>query len=162
MFSASLPNHQQTQEFLQRNMLWILLFTFGWMIVGFGWRYYRYKRRAIVFPDIAPEDIRFQERRASGHSNKTLFTKLGGVRNCLHITVTDTEVWLRLPFLLGIFAQDVNLEHRISRTSIASVQMVPSRSRRRILLEYRDDHGQLHGLSLILRDPNGFLRALNL
>jgi hypothetical protein len=160
MFGAALPNHQQIEAFLNRNFAWIFLFAFGWMVVGFAWRYYRHKRRGIVFPEIGPERVRFHERGASGHSKKTLFARLGGARNCLQVSVTDTEVWIRMIFPLNILAQDLDLEHRIPREAITSAELVPCRTGKSILLEYRDQQGQMHGLSLRLRNPEAFLQAL--
>jgi hypothetical protein len=161
MFAAGLPNHQQIEAFLERNFPWILLFWFGSLMVGFGWRYYRYRRRRIVFPDVTPDEFRFHERGASGHSKKTLFTRLGGARNCLQVSVTDSEVWIRMIFPLNILAENFDLEHRIPREAITSAELVPCRTGKSILLEYRDQHGQMHGLSLRLRDPGAFLQALN-
>jgi hypothetical protein len=162
VFGAALPNHQQIEAFLDRNKLWIFLFALGWMVVGFGWRYYRYNRRRIVFPEVSPDHFRFHERGASGHSKKTLFTRIGGARNCLQVSVTDTDVWIRMIFPLNIVAENLDLEHRILRERIINVELVPSRARKSILLEYRDPQGQIHGLSLRLRNPDAFLKELKL
>src|SRR5688572_2791074 len=109
---------QQIQDFLQHNFIWLFLFAFVWSIVAFGYMYCRHKRTGVVFPYVPEEHIRFQERAASGSSHKTMFTKLGGARNCLHVTVTDTEVQIRLFFPFSLLAQQFDLEHRIPRASI--------------------------------------------
>ena len=162
MFAAALPNHQEIEAFLERNFPWILLFWFGSMMVGFGWRYYRYKRRRIVFPEVTPGEFRFHERSASGHSKKTLFTKLGGARNCLQVSVTDTEVWIRMPFPLNVLVENFDLEHRIAKETITSAELVPFGTGKSVLLEYRDQQGQVHRLSLALRNPDAFLREMKL
>jgi hypothetical protein len=132
------------------------------VIVGFGYRYHRHKRTGIVFPDIPAASIRFGERAASGCSYKTMFTKLGGARNCLHVTVTDTKVWIRTVFPFSVLVQQFDLEHRIPRASITSVPPKQSAFVRTILLDYRDDRGQTHRLWLALKKPDDFLKALSL
>jgi hypothetical protein len=161
VFAAALPNHQQIEAWLERNFAWLFLFAFAWTIIVFGWRYYRYKRRGIVFPRFGPEQFRFHERNASGHSKKTLFTRLGGARNCLQVSVTDSEVWIRMIFPLNILAENFDLEHRIPKEAITRAEVVAGRTGKSILLEYRDQHGQVHGLSLRIRNPDAFLQALN-
>jgi len=153
---------QKLQEFLQHNFIWLSLFCFVWVVGGFAWRYFRHKRTGIVFPHVPPERIRFEERASSGCSHKTIFTRLGGARNCLRVTVTDAEVWIRPFFPFSILAQPFDLEHRIPRASITSVQQTQSAFVRTLLLDYRDERGQAHRLSLALREPDDFLRALSL
>jgi hypothetical protein len=81
---------QPIQEFLQHNLVGLLLlafmFAFAWVIVSFGWRYYRHKKTGLVFPQATPESVKFEEWAASGCSNKTAFTRMGGARNCRHVT----------------------------------------------------------------------------
>ena len=152
---------QPLHDFLQHNFHWLFLFCFVWAVVAFGFLYFRHKRTGIVFPQVPPGSIRFEERAASGCSYKTAFTKLGGARNCLQITVTDTEVWIRTFFPFSALAQQFDLEHRIPRASITSVQPKQSAFVRAILLDYRDDRGQTHRLSLALKKPDDFLSALS-
>ena len=151
---------QKLQEFIQDNSSWLILFCLVWIVVCFAWFYLRHKRTGLVFPHVAPERIHFEERVSSGCSHKTMFTRLGGARNCLHVTVTDAEVWIRPLFPFNIFAQQSDLEHRISRAFITSIQPTQSGFARRLLLDYRDERGQNHRLSLALKRPEEFLRAL--
>ena len=152
----------QFLEFLDRHFIWLFLFSFAWVVIAFTWRYYRHKRSGIVFPDVGSEQVRFHEGAASGWSHKTMFTRLGGARNCLQVTVTDTEVWIRPFFPFSILSRDFDLEHRIARSSITCVQPSQSTFARPLLLDYRDDRGKAHRLSLLLRKPDDFLRALDL
>ncbi len=153
---------QNLHRFLQQNFIWLFLFCLVWVVVGFGWRYVRHKRTGVVFPSVPAEQIRFEERTASGCSHKTMFTRLGGARNCLHVTVTDAEVWIGPIFPFSILAQQFDMEHRLPRASITRVQPTQSVFVRSLLLDYRDEHGQAHRLSLVLRKPEEFLRALSL
>jgi len=153
---------QKLHEFLQHHFIWLFLFCFVWVVVGFTWRYFRHKRTGVVFPHVPPERISFEERASSGCSHKTMFTRLGGARNCLQVTVTDAEVWIRPFFPFSILAQQFDLEHRIARASITSVEPTRSAFARTLLLDYRDERGQTHRLSLALKKPDDFLRALGL
>jgi hypothetical protein len=153
---------QPLQDFLKHNFNWLFLICFAWVIVSFGYRYYRHKKTGVVFPDVPSASICFDERGVSGCSYKTIFTRLGGARNCLHVTVTDTEVWIRTFFPLSVLAQQADLEHRIPRASITSAESKQLPFARRVLLDHRDDHGQVHRFSLVLKKPDDFLRALNL
>jgi len=134
-----------------------------WMLLVLGafamhWR--RHKRYGVVFPQVSPDHIRFHEAGASGCSHKTTFTRFGGAARCLQVTVTDDEVWVRMGFPFNVLASQVDLEHRIPRASIVSVQ--PSDSGRSLLLDYRDQQSQTHRLSLVLRRPDEFLRLLSM
>lgn len=151
---------QLLQDFLQHSFVWLFPVCFAWVVVIFVIRYYRHKRTGIVFPSIPPERIRFEEKKASGRSYKTWFTKLGGASRCLQITVTDTEVWIRTYFPFTALAQQCDLEHRIPKAAITSVQPKQSAFVRAILLDYRDERGQSHRLSLTLQKPEDFLKAL--
>lgn len=153
---------QNLHDFLQRNFIWMFLFCLVWVVIGFGWRYYRHKKTGVVFPHVSPEHIRFEERAASGCSHKTMFTRLGGARNCLHVTVTDAEVWIRPVFPFTILAQQFDMEHRIPKESITGIQPTQPGFVRRLLIDYRDERGQTHRLSLLLRKPGDFLTALGL
>ena len=122
------------------------------------WR--RHKRYGVVFPKVSPDHIRFHETGASGCSHKTTFTRFGGAARCLQVTVTDDEVWVRTGFPFNVLAFQTDLEHRIPRASIVSIQ--PSGSARSLLLDFRDETNQVHRLSLMLRKPGDFLVALGI
>lgn len=80
------------------------------------------------------------------------------------MTVTDTEVWLRLdfPFNVVAFAGHSDLECRIPRASIVSLQPIQSLLTKSVLLSYRDEQGKTHAYSLKLRERDEFVRALGL
>jgi len=153
---------QPLQNFLNQHFLLLCSLCWTWLIVSFGWRCYRRKRTGMVFPQVRRENIRFRERFASGYSFKTFFTRMGGARNCLRVTVTDAEVLIHPFFPFSVLAEDYDLEHRIPIASITNVQSSPSIFGTRLLLEYRDHQGRDHRLSLQLRCPNNFLEALGL
>jgi hypothetical protein len=144
----------------QKYFVWLIPI---WMLLVLGifaihWR--RHTRYGVVFPQVSPDHIRFHETSASGCSHKTTFTRFAGAARCLQVTVTDDEVWVRAGFPFSVLAFQTDLEHRIPRASIVSVQ--PSDSARSLLLDYRDEKNQAHRLSLMLRRPGDFLGALGM
>lgn len=147
---------------MQNAINWLPLFTIPLVAFLLGYQFYQLKKTVIIFPEVPFASIHFDERAASGCSYKTRFTRLGGASRCLHVTVTDTEVWIRPVFPVNVLAKHSDLQHRIPRASITSAQLRQSAFFRSILLEYRDLHGQLHRLSLVLKKPDDFLRALGL
>jgi len=123
-------------------------------------RFREHKKHGTVFPRLDPRSIRFDEAGASGRSDKPRFG--GAARRCLQVTVTDTEVWVRLGFPFNVFAPFRDLEQRIPRTSIVSVDPSQSWFTHSLLLVYRDGRGGTHALSLQLRKPDDFVRVLGL
>lgn len=145
---------------LERILACFFLFCFAWVLVGFTWRYFRHKRHGIAFPRLNTVRVLFHEGMASGNSDKSLFSRFGGASNCLRVTVTDNEVWVRgfVPFNL---ITESDLEHRIPRDSITSVQLANSAlGRRVVLLDFRLPAGGSRRLSLFLRQPERFLATL--
>ena len=147
---------------MQRIEIWLpalsMALTFVCVAALFWSRYKQHKEHGVVFAQLSPDRIRFHETGASGCSHKTTFTRFGGASRCLQVTVTDDEVWIRTGFPFNVCASQVDLEHRISRASVLSVQ--PSNSGRSLLLDYRDQQGQTRRLSLVLQKADDFLRVL--
>jgi hypothetical protein len=124
----------------------------------FVWYYLRHRKTGLIFPQLSPGQIRFQECRASGRSLN--FRVMGRAADCLEVTVTDAEVWIRMGFPFNLLAQTCDLEHRINRDSITRLEPEGTGLRRGIILEYRDPGGQTHELFLRLRKADDFLTAL--
>src|SRR3954469_15230920 len=80
---------------------------------AFVWHYLRQKETGLVFPQLSPGQVRFQERGASGRSLNP--RRIGGAAGCLEVIVTDAEVWIRSSFPFNLLAQTYGLEHRVNR-----------------------------------------------
>jgi hypothetical protein len=145
-------------EHFHKYILWLNLGAILLVFWIFAMRWRHHKRYGIVFPQVSPDRIRFHEVRASGCSHKTTFTRIAGSSRCLDVTVTDDEVWVRLGFPFNIIGSMADMEHRIPRNSVISVQ--PSGSGRSLSLDYRDQEGRTYRLSLALQAPEDFLKAL--
>lgn len=85
---------------------------------------------------------------------------IGGAGNILEVTVTDHEVWIKAPFPANLFAIDFHLEHRIPRGAISKAELAPPASNGWLLLEYEDEAGQRCQVSLLMRNPQKFLQAI--
>jgi hypothetical protein len=152
-----LPQHIQVWVRVLGSLVGVIFIA-----TGFYLRYQHHKTHGQAFPQLEERSIRFRETKASCSSHKTTFTRLGGAKRCLEVTVTDAEVWIRAPFPHNIFALELDLEHRIPRSSIIDVRQHQSRFVNSVWLEYRNVHGATHRLSLLLQKPDDFLRALDL
>lgn len=135
-------------------------FFFAVAVATLAWRFYRRHKRGIVFPPLESVRHVFHEGMASGSSHKNWWTRLGGARNCLRVTVTDTEVWIRSFFPFSLLAGDFDLEHRIPLSSISSAELSNSAFRRFVLLDFNFADGSNRRIQLFLRDPDAFLSSL--
>jgi hypothetical protein len=129
-------------------------------VVFFGYIIQRYVVARRTRPTIAKEDIIYEERFASGASQKNVLTKLGGSRNCLRLVITRDLLWVTSWFPFSVIAAVYDLVHVIPLRIISSVQ--PSRflGSDSLLLSYSDASGRSHSLRLIPKDRERFLSAL--
>jgi len=106
------------------------------------------------------ENISFEERFASGRSHKRWYTSIGGAYNCLVVTVTDTELFIRpfFPFNLMFFPEIFDLEHQIKLEDIEKIDRTKALFRDKVLVQFGKP-GSKHAVELRLRDPDAFLKA---
>lgn len=111
-------------------------------------------------PRIDPAEITFEERFASGSSQKNILTRLGGGRNCVRLVVTRSILWVTswLPF--SLFAPFYDMEHVIPLDAIESIRQSRSFGRVTLLLCYRDSEGHEHVLKLSPQQPDAFIESL--
>ena len=109
------------------------------------------------FRDQGQQPIRFRERGASGYSNRSLLTKLGGARRALDVVVTDDEVWVKgiwPPF--SFVGTRFDLTHRIRRSLVRSVE---SRGDT-VDLRFLSEEGADSHIVLILKNARAFVAAV--
>src|SRR6185369_12562643 len=122
-FAAMGTSHSPLQ------VLFSVIFTTG--VIGcFVWLYVRALRKR---PRFEPSDVVFQERFASGCSQKNVLTKLGGARNCLRLVVTRRFLWVTSWFPFSLIAPFYDLEHVIPLDSILSLRRSTFLGRRTLL-----------------------------
>ena len=102
------------------------------------------------------EAVLFTEKWASGHSNRNLFTKIGGVRNGLTVQVTEGFIYMR-PFLFAAHVADIGgLLHKIPLRSVLQCERQPNS----VFLEWDSDEGD-ESFVLHLRDADEFVRCVD-
>jgi hypothetical protein len=120
-------------------------------------------RHVVTFrtrPNIAKEDIVYQEYFASGASQKNVLTKLGGARNCLRLVVTRDLLWVTSWFPFSLVAPIYDGVHVIPLPAISSIESARFFGSNSLLLSYNDSSGRSHTLRLIPRNQERFLAAI--
>jgi len=131
-------------------------------VVFLGYLIRRYVVALRMRPNIAKEDIVYQERFASGASQKNVLTKLGGARNCLRLVVTRDLLWVTSWFPFSVLAAVYDLVHVIPLRTISTIQPARFFGSDSLLLSYTDSSGRSHCLRLIPRNRERFLNAIQL
>ena len=104
----------------------------------------------------------FQERTASGRSNRNWLRQLGGARNCLVVAVVGDRVVIRpwFPFTLMFLPEIYRLEYDLPVSDVLEARTRESVFRRRVELSIRNSAGESESLTLHLREPETFLAAM--
>jgi hypothetical protein len=122
--------------------------------------YRRIRGKPILFFGV--RDASYQQRSASGHSNRSWLTKLGGASNCLVVAVSHGQLIVRpwFPFTLMFLPEIYSLEYEVPVASIIGVRSCRSFFQQALEVEFRDDSGQTQSFSLYLRNTKLFMSAL--
>lgn len=128
----------------------------GWNLLFFGGLGIWASRKAPKFPPEEAVEVIFKERGASGKSGRGVLISRGGAARCLTVVVTRDELWTRThPFFLG----GAVLHDLVFRVPLAEVTSAMKRENR-VEVEFRRADGSPVKLSLLLRNPEAFLRSL--
>jgi hypothetical protein len=136
-----------------------LLWISGWIGASVVFRLSRGKP---LWPSAAPNS-RFVERWASGNCLDTLWSRLGGARNCLLVVLTDTELYVtpQFPFNLMFLPEIYGLEDHISYDRIRSCASIDRWYGKSVRLKFTRSNGSDSTFSLILRKRQEFLSTLD-
>ena len=126
----------------------------------FGYLVWLFVRARKTRPRFEPTEVVFQERYASGCSQKNILTKLGGARNCLRLVVTRRVLWVTSWFPFSLITPFYDLEHVIPLDAIISVRRSSFLGRATLLLSYRGSEGDEHTLRLLPKQPDAFIQSL--
>ena len=134
-----------------------LVWVSGWILASIVYR--RSRGKPIVFRNI--ENASFIESTASGHSNRTWYTKLGGASRCLIVAVVGKRLIIRprFPFNLMFLPEIYGLEHDVPADRVTRVEVTSGRSGR-VRLEFRDPRDTLQDITVHLKNTDEFVRAL--
>lgn len=127
-----------------------------WNVVALAFMLWRRKRRGLVLPKVGDADVVFSERFASGSSDKTWMTRMGGASNCLTVVVTRTHLAITTFFPFTALAGSFDLEHLIPLSDITNV----GPKGRVTKVKFRCNDGGRRKVTLRMRNPGEFLRAL--
>jgi hypothetical protein len=129
------------------------------MAIYIVWRYVQSRRRR---PNLTKDEIIFEERFASGCSQKNFLTKLGGANNCLRLVVTKQYLWVTSWFPFSLLTPFYDLDHLIAWSSVQSIRRDRSLRTPTFFITFTTDDGKSHCLKLAPRDPDKFAQSLPL
>jgi hypothetical protein len=134
-----------------------LLWISAWVVASIVYR--RSHGKPILVRNIA--NAAFVESAASGHSNRSSFTKLGGASRCLVVAISGTRLIIRprFPFNLMFLPEIYDLEHDVPANQVTRVELTAGWSQS-VRLEFRAADNTSHDVTLYLRNPADFVKAL--
>jgi hypothetical protein len=139
----------------------IYFFLFGVVILALKtWRnYIRLRADGGAIRPTAPADAIFSETGASGYSEKSVVTRIGGASRCLLVWASRSEFSVQCTFPFSVITYDYNndLRHRIPVRNICSVERRADSS---VRVAFADAEGATHSLVLRLKRPEGLIAAL--
>ena len=133
--------------------VFVLMLAFNALVFYVGGR-----RAELRFAGQDDQEIRFRERGASGHSNKSIVTKFGGASGVLEVVVTDRELWLKGIWpLFSYIGAMFDMTHRIPRSNIRKCITVDHA----IELHFSNETGVESHVVLELKNPTAFVSAID-
>ena len=133
--------------------VFVLALAVNAMVIYIGGR-----RAELRFAGQNDQQIRFRERGASGHSNKSMVTKFGGANGVLEVVVTDKELWLKGIWpLFSYIGAMFDMTHRIPKSSIHKCITVDDT----IELHFTNETGGESHVVLELKNPGAFASAID-
>jgi hypothetical protein len=100
-------------DFLQTHFETIWWLSLGWVIVFSTVMYFWYRSQGRFFADPLRGTTIYEERFASGCSQKSAFTRIGSARNCLRLWITADRLYVRPFFPFSIVGPLYDLVHCI-------------------------------------------------
>jgi hypothetical protein len=106
-----------------------------------------------------PTDALFAESGASGNSERSLMTRMGGASRVLLVWVTRREFVVEsiFPFNVFMYGNPYDLEHRVPIQSLTSVEEADKGA---VLVSFQDAEHQSHTLRLFVKNPKALIATL--
>ncbi len=106
-----------------------------------------------------PTDALFAESGASGNSERSFMTRIGGASRVLMVWVTRRELVVESIFPFNVFMHEnpYDLEHRVPIKSLTSVEEGHNHA---VFVSFNDAEHQPHRLRLIVKNPSALVGAL--
>ena len=132
-------------------MLFIATFALNLAFFYFGGR-----KAEAQFRGEPAGTVRFRERFASGHSKRSILTRLGGASRVLDVVVTDRELWIKGIWpVFTYIGTKYDLTHKVPLTSLRRVAAKGGD----VDVVFVDKSGRECHVELQLKDPAGFVAA---
>ncbi|MCO7224123.1 PH domain-containing protein [Pleionea sp. CnH1-48] len=132
--------------------IWLLFIPIYVAVLGpfffWGW-----KKSKALFDGVDFSQALFREKGVSGHSKKSLITRMGGARNALDVSVTETDLCIKGTFFA--FTAMGFIGDLTRKTPLEDIKSV-SRVKGRIEVAFHNESS----ISLVLKDEEGFIKAL--
>lgn len=109
-----------------------------------------------IYPSLDTVDIRFREKWASGRSNNSFRTRMGGAQNILDIVVTQDELWIRTPRLFAGITKRFKLLKKSKLTQIQSIQV----NRQTVLVQINEEFNKTSEVELKMKNPAVFKNTI--
>lgn len=135
-------------------MLVPLVWIAGWVTLSVCVRHLKGKP---IFPKAPPGSL-FVEKRGSGRSLRTIWTRLGGANKCLLVAVTHESLLVtpQFPFNLMFLPEIYDLDFEVPRSEVTSIKTKTGLLGESLLIVAGP-----HEIELRLRQPDNFRRALS-
>ena len=120
------------------------------------------KKAGQARPRFKPEEVRFKETRVSAFSDRSMARKQAGARNSLVVTVLRDTVLIEPQSFLRLFIPPSmnEFELYLSMTDIHHVQPDTLFGFKTVKLKFRAHDRTLRTVTLMLKDQDGFVRAV--
>lgn len=142
---------------------WLFLIPLVWiaLVIAASVVYRKSKGKPVWYRDV--ENALFVEKRASGNSHRTWYSKLGGAQNALAVAVTPSHLVVRplFPFNLMFLPEIYGLEATVPLDRVRTIEPGRQFGREVVDVEFQDANGGVERYSLGLRRQDEFLNALN-
>lgn len=131
---------------------------FLWFAVSIAYRMALHKP---IFASRQAGDV-FVERWASGRSGSGLIGRLSSARNCLHIRVDAASIRIHphFPFTLGFVPEVYGMDHLVPLSAVRTARILGGAYSKAVEVNYVLPNGQAHVLQLLLKNAEGFIRAV--
>lgn len=136
----------------------------GWLLLvilaSVGYR--RIKSKPLFRPRF--EYPRFLETWCSGHSCRSVITRLGAARNCLWVAVDENSLRVgpHFPFNLMFLPEVFGMEYNVPGDAVRSVERIGGLlTPKRLRISVERQPGSEESFEVSLRDPDAFVRAVD-
>jgi hypothetical protein len=138
---------------------YFILFAMTVLVLKTWRNYIRLRGDGGAVRPMAPSNALFSESGASGYSEKSFLTRIGGASRCLLIWASKSEFSVQSTFPFSVITYDYNndLRHRIPVRNISSVEQRADSS---VRVAFYDAEGATHSLVLRLKRPDRLIAAL--